>query len=204
MSTSGASLYEVLELQKGATPDEVKRAYRKLALRWHPDKNRDNPDATERFKDINRANAILSDATKKEIYDKYGSLGLYVGEQFGNDNIHSYFVLSSCWFKGLIVTCCIFTGCCCCLCCCCCFNFCCGRCKPNVADEDANFQNLEAEMGGAQNGTNHLHGSASEPQVVHMTQPGSAENISYSADAKGSPTRPTVIIAQPAPIPFVE
>ncbi|KAI8485210.1 DnaJ sub C member 5B [Branchiostoma belcheri] len=73
MSTSGESLYQVLGLKKDATPDEIKRAYRKLALKFHPDKNPDNPEATEKFKEINRAHSILSDETKKNIYDEYGS-----------------------------------------------------------------------------------------------------------------------------------
>ena len=70
-----------------------------LALRYHPDKNPNNPEATEKFKEINRANSTLSDVKKKEIYDKYGSLGLYIADQFGEDHVHSYFVLSSGWCK---------------------------------------------------------------------------------------------------------
>lgn len=72
---------------------------RKLALKFHPDKNPDNPEAAEKFKEINNAHAILSDATKKNIYDKYGSLGLFVAEQFGEENVNTYFVLSSWWAK---------------------------------------------------------------------------------------------------------
>lgn len=72
---------------------------RKLALKFHPDKNPDNPEAVEKFKEINNAHAILSDPTKRNIYDKYGSLGLYVAEQFGEENVNTYFVLSSWWAK---------------------------------------------------------------------------------------------------------
>lgn len=72
---------------------------RKLALKFHPDKNPDNPEAAEKFKEINNAHSILADATKKNIYDKYGSLGLYVAEQFGEENVNTYFVLSSWWAK---------------------------------------------------------------------------------------------------------
>lgn len=72
---------------------------RKLALKFHPDKNPDNPEAADKFKEINNAHSILSDATKKNIYDKYGSLGLYVAEQFGEENVNTYFVLSSWWAK---------------------------------------------------------------------------------------------------------
>lgn len=72
---------------------------RKLALKFHPDKNPDNPEAAEKFKEINNAHAILNDPTKRNIYDKYGSLGLYVAEQFGEENVNTYFVLSSWWAK---------------------------------------------------------------------------------------------------------
>lgn len=51
------------------------------------------------FKEINRANAILSDLTKRNIYDNYGSLGLYIAEQFGEENVNTYFLLTSGWCK---------------------------------------------------------------------------------------------------------
>ncbi|XP_076013505.1 dnaJ homolog subfamily C member 5-like isoform X1 [Genypterus blacodes] len=145
MSTTGESLYKVLGLEKGASPEEIKRAYRKLALRHHPDKNPDNPEAVEKFKEINNANSILSDENKRKIYDEYGSMGLYVAEQFGEESVKYYFLMSKCWFKGLVVCCSIFT-CCCCFCCCC---FCCGKCKS--AEDDTNFmyvdpEDLEAEI----------------------------------------------------------
>uniref|UniRef100_M3YB02 DnaJ homolog subfamily C member 5 n=1 Tax=Mustela putorius furo TaxID=9669 RepID=M3YB02_MUSPF len=99
LSTSGESLYRVLGLDKNATSDDIKKSYRKLALKYHPDKNPDNPEAADKFKEINSAHAILTDATKRNIYDKYGSLGLYVAEQFGEENVNTYFVLSSWWAK---------------------------------------------------------------------------------------------------------
>ncbi|KTF90004.1 hypothetical protein cypCar_00006502 [Cyprinus carpio] len=82
LSTSGESLYHVLGVDKLATVDDIKKSYRKLALKYHPDKNPDNPEAADKFKEINNAHAILNDSTKRNIYDKYGSLGLYVAEQF--------------------------------------------------------------------------------------------------------------------------
>lgn len=50
---------------------------------------------TQQFKEINRANSILSDQTKRNIYDNYGSLGLYIAEQFGEENVNAYFVVTS-------------------------------------------------------------------------------------------------------------
>ncbi|XP_034530996.1 dnaJ (Hsp40) homolog, subfamily C, member 5 gamma b isoform X2 [Notolabrus celidotus] len=145
MSTAGDSLYKTLGLEKGATPDEIKKAYRKLALRHHPDKNPDNPEAAEKFKEINNANSILSDENKRKIYDEYGSMGLYVAEQFGDESVKYYFLMSKCWFKALVVCCGIFT-CCCCFCCCC---FCCGKCKSSEEEEHFAYmdpEDLEAEI----------------------------------------------------------
>jgi DnaJ family protein C protein 5 len=145
MSTSGTTLYETLGLQKTCTPEEIKKAYRKLALKFHPDKNPNNPDATEKFQEINHANSVLSDSVKRGIYDRYGSLGLYVAEQFGEENVNTYFVLTSGWCKALFIFCGVITGCylCCCFCCCC--NFCCGKCRPHPPDEAGDYANLHRE-----------------------------------------------------------
>lgn len=72
---------------------------RKLALKYHPDKNPDNPEAAEKFKEINNANSILNDENKRRIYDEYGSMGLYVSEQFGEESVKYYFLMSKWWFK---------------------------------------------------------------------------------------------------------
>lgn len=50
---------------------------------------------SHQFKEVNRANSILSDQTKRNIYDNYGSLGLYIAEQFGEENVNAYFVVTS-------------------------------------------------------------------------------------------------------------
>ena len=97
--TQGDSLYEILALPKTATAEEIKKTYRRLALKYHPDKNPNNPEASEKFKEVNRAHSILSDATKRNIYDNYGSLGLYIAEQFGEENVNAYFAITSPWCK---------------------------------------------------------------------------------------------------------
>jgi len=68
--------YEVLGLAKNATEDEIKKAYRKLAMKWHPDRNPDNPKAEEHFKEAKEAYEILSDAQKRAAYDQYGHAGV--------------------------------------------------------------------------------------------------------------------------------
>eukprot|EP00794_Sanderia_malayensis_P016721 gene16721-18415_t len=139
----GESFYTLLGVDKDATPDQIKKAYRKMALKHHPDKNPNDPEATERFKNINHANAILSDPNKREIYDAYGTMGLYIAEQFGEENVKTYFILSSGWCKGIMIFCGIITGCYCCCCCFCfCCNFCCGKFKHVVEEEQEQYDDI--------------------------------------------------------------
>lgn len=145
LSAQGDSLYEVLGLQKTATPEEIKRTYRKLALKYHPDKNPNNNEAAEKFKEINRAHATLSDTIKRNIYDNYGSLGLYIAEQFGEENVNTYFLVTSGWCRALFFICGIATCCYLCCCFCCCFNFCCGKCKPPQPEESGAYHNLNPD-----------------------------------------------------------
>ena len=71
----GVDLYAVLGLEKAtATAADIKREYRKLALRWHPDKNQGDTAAQERFKEISKAYSVLSDVKKREYYDKTGDV----------------------------------------------------------------------------------------------------------------------------------
>ncbi len=65
--------YSILGVPKTASQDEIKKAYRKLARKYHPDLNKDDPQAEQRFKDANEANEVLSDAEKRKMYDQFGS-----------------------------------------------------------------------------------------------------------------------------------
>jgi len=79
-------LYEVLGLQKGASDDEIKKAYRKLAKKYHPDLNPGDKEAEQKMKEVNGAYEVLSDADKKARYDQYGFAGIdlnYAGSGAG-------------------------------------------------------------------------------------------------------------------------
>ncbi|KAK5052055.1 hypothetical protein LTR84_002859 [Exophiala bonariae] len=74
-------LYDALSIQPTATQEEIKKAYRKAALKWHPDKNKDNPNAAEKFKEVSQAYEVLSDPEKRKVYDDYGLEFLLKGGQ---------------------------------------------------------------------------------------------------------------------------
>src|SRR5215475_11248461 len=77
MSRSQLDFYEVLGVSKIASLDEIKSAYRKAALKWHPDRNPDNKEEAEiRFRECTEAYSVLSDSQKRQIYDTYGHAGL--------------------------------------------------------------------------------------------------------------------------------
>src|SRR5262245_38420781 len=74
-----ADYYEVLSVSRTATDDEIKTAYRKLAMRWHPDRNNGSSEAEEKFKQLTEAYDVLRDPQKRSAYDRYGEAGLRGG-----------------------------------------------------------------------------------------------------------------------------
>jgi len=77
--------YEMLGVSKTASDDEIKRAYRKLAMKYHPDKNANKKEAEERFKELNEAYAVLSDKEKRKQYDTFGKEGFH--QRFSQEDI---------------------------------------------------------------------------------------------------------------------
>lgn len=74
--------YKILEVDKNATQDEIKKSFRKLAKKYHPDLHPDDPKAQEKFKEINEAYEVLGDEDKRKKYDQFGQYGFNGGEQF--------------------------------------------------------------------------------------------------------------------------
>lgn len=93
------SYYDLLQVSKSANEDQIKRAYRKLALKYHPDKNPGDEEANKKFTDISNAYEVLSNKEKRQIYDRYGEEGLKQhsaqnsggGGGFGNDIFSQFF-----------------------------------------------------------------------------------------------------------------
>ena len=95
--------YEVLGVGKTAASDEIKKAYRKLAMKYHPDKNPDNPEAENKFKEAAAAYEVLSDADKRARYDQFGHAGLNQGAGgggYGHVNMDDIFSRFSDIFGG--------------------------------------------------------------------------------------------------------
>merc|ERR1711998_625734 len=80
--------YQTLNINKNSTDTEIKRSYRKLAMKYHPDKNPGNQEAENKFKKISEAYEVLSDPEKKQIYDQYGKEGLNMNNMGGGQNIN--------------------------------------------------------------------------------------------------------------------
>jgi DnaJ-class molecular chaperone with C-terminal Zn finger domain len=92
---SQADFYEVLGIGREASEEEIKKAYRNLALKYHPDRNPNNPEAEQKFKEAAEAYEILRDREKRNLYDRYGHAGVSGaagGHHFGNnEDIFSHF-----------------------------------------------------------------------------------------------------------------
>ncbi|KAK4737992.1 hypothetical protein R3W88_001689 [Solanum pinnatisectum] len=76
IAIAAKSYYDILQIPKGASDEQIKRAYRKLALKYHPDKNQGNEEANKKFAEISNAYEVISDSEKRNIYDRYGEEGL--------------------------------------------------------------------------------------------------------------------------------
>jgi len=88
MSVAETKLYDILGVAPDASPEDIKKAYRKMAIKFHPDKN---PGAEDKFKEISVAYEVLNDPEKRSVYDKYGEEGLKEGGGFDGEDLFSFF-----------------------------------------------------------------------------------------------------------------
>jgi DnaJ family protein B protein 4 len=96
----GKDFYDTLGISRGASDSEIKKAYRKLAMKWHPDKNQDNKEAAEKkFKAVSEAYEVLSDPKKKDKYDQFGEDGLKDGFGGGGPGMDPHDIFSQ-FFGG--------------------------------------------------------------------------------------------------------
>jgi molecular chaperone DnaJ len=86
-----ANYYETLGLSKNASPEQIKKAYRELAIKYHPDKNPGDPTAEAKFKEVNEAHQVLSDSQKRAQYDRFGSTGTREPQVSPNDIFDMFF-----------------------------------------------------------------------------------------------------------------
>lgn len=92
LTLAGRDFYQILGVSRSATPNEIKKAYRKLAKALHPDKNQDDPNASQKFQDLGAAYEALSDPEKRELYDRCGEDCLKKdGMMNNNDPFASFF-----------------------------------------------------------------------------------------------------------------
>src|SRR5881398_1622178 len=91
MATEKRDYYEVLGVGRSTSVEEVKRAYRKLAVKFHPDKNPDDPHAEEQFKELGEAYDVLMDADKRAAYDRYGHAAFAQGTAGRGGGFHDPF-----------------------------------------------------------------------------------------------------------------
>ena len=84
-----------------STVSHSQKAYRKLAMKYHPDRNKDNKEAEEKFKSITQAYTVLSDDKQRQAYDQFGEEGVNMGAQGGNNCFHTSYIsslLSDCYY----------------------------------------------------------------------------------------------------------
>src|SRR5438132_569015 len=95
--------YEVLGVAREASPDDIKRAYRQAAMKYHPDRNRDDPETEVKFKEAAEAYEVLGDSDKRQRYDRYGHAGLSgtAGHDFSHMGVDDIFSMFSDLFGGL-------------------------------------------------------------------------------------------------------
>ena len=94
LTLAGSDYYKILGISRDASKDEIRRAYKRLSIKYHPDKNPGDDNAQKKFIEISNAYEVLSDEKKKNLYDRYGEEGLQ-HEGAGGQGFHDPFDIFS-------------------------------------------------------------------------------------------------------------
>ena len=156
-------LYALLGVEKGADADEITRGYRKMARKWHPDKNPGDVMAQAMTRKVNQAHDILSNPVKKRAYDKYGMEGLQLIDQMGEEGYVKIEKMEP--YMPCVITClCLIaipTLCFCCCCCCCC----CGKLKKAPPEDFDEPEDVDEENPDEQNEANYTKAPGGAPEA---------------------------------------
>jgi len=135
-ASGGQAYYTELGVVKEADVNAIKNAFKKLSMKYHPDKRPCDKLAAKKMRKINKAYEVLNNTTKRKAYDSYGEIGVDIVDKMGEEQYEHFEKYKCCYFGLICLAGLVFVGTGCCLCCCCCC--CCQLGRLGVYEEDPN------------------------------------------------------------------